>query len=387
MLSSGTLDTAPEGRNAASMPPDPPKDEAAPEAPRPKPLPRSKPSLCPSRTIPRPLPLPRTRLLFPLPPPPAEPLSPVSPAKEWGRGHRADGRLRDHLLPLHVVPARLIAPAHSMTTAVRESLGARPRQDVDARDPPFSVGRATRRWVRRMQSDLLAMDRSKLARAASLFSLLSIAAACGGQLVDPIDDRVKASANDAARVDGSAPSAMETCHSCGRPRKAPHVEGSGSSRCTDDSSCSAPVYACTAGSWHLESETSCAVEKKGACPDLAPSKSWCPYPQTTCRYTDTCSQRPSDVAPTRTYECTGSRWTWVSSRYDAACPKELPANGSACEPSMWPRGRVPLRGARAEASRRRASREAPHGISPEDLRRRRCGLRGQPTAAADAASD
>lgn len=181
------------------------------------------------------------------------------------------------------------------------------------------------------------MQGPKVTRTAVFALLFSIAAACGGQLVDPIDDRVKASATDVADVDGSAPVPMRLPCPSGT-----HEGGSCAAsghRCTDDSTCSSPIYVCAGGTWRLESESSCAVEKKSACPDHPPSEQdWCPYPQATCRYADSCAQRPSNVAPMRTYECVGSRWTWVSARYDVTCPLEAPVEGSGCEPSCGREG-------------------------------------------------
>ena len=141
------------------------------------------------------------------------------------------------------------------------------------------------------------MDRSKLAPVASLVSLVAIAVAvaCGGQIVDPTDVGPSPS--------GTSPGSAD------RPPTKPSQP--------TQSSC-----------------PTCNVENKKECPTLPPSEQdWCPWPAAHCVYQDTCSQRPATAATMRSYECTGSRWTWMSGRYDVTCPKEAPENGSACEPS------------------------------------------------------
>lgn len=183
------------------------------------------------------------------------------------------------------------------------------------------------------------MDRWKLARAATFVSLLAaVAAACGGQVLDAVDDRVKASATDSNYEGGSAP----------KPSRLPCPLGVGEGAacgttvrtCVDDSTCASPVYECESGKWHAVSQSTCAVETKTQCPTTVPSEQdWCPVPEAKCLYPDTCSLRPSTAGSTRSYECTGSRWTWVSARYDVTCPKDVPENGSPCEPQCgYPTG-------------------------------------------------
>lgn len=155
--------------------------------------------------------------------------------------------------------------------------------------------------------NLVGMQRRHSSDAASVVCLLlgfasaSVAtAACGGRIEETIDDRAKASSDDVARSETTIP----------RPSKLP----------------------CRASS---PSGDGCGVDVPGersGCPESEPSEEdFCPRPLT-CRYVDTCSQRPSTVSPTRNYECLGSRWTRVSSVYPVACPKDLPATGDACEP-------------------------------------------------------
>lgn len=135
------------------------------------------------------------------------------------------------------------------------------------------------------------MDRSKRTRAASFLSLLIVsAAACGGLVDDGVDDRVRMSPTEESRPDAASPS-------------------------------------------RLASEPAYAPAEKMDCPDTSPlDDEWCPLPLS-CNYTDTCSQRPATVSATRSYECTGSRWTRVSAHYPVACPKDLPAQGDPCEPA------------------------------------------------------
>ena len=176
------------------------------------------------------------------------------------------------------------------------------------------------------------MDRSKSAQAASFVLFLSIAAACGGQLADTADEPMMVSATDVGRADAAA--AKPGSLPCPAGVRAGVSCGSNERHCTDDSTCSTPRYVCKGGTWQVESESSCSVQKKSPCPTDTPSEEdWCPEPQAECSYPDSCSERPSFVAPMRTYECTGSRWTWVSGRYDVTCPKVAPENAAPCEPT------------------------------------------------------
>jgi hypothetical protein len=69
-----------------------------------------------------------------------------------------------------------------------------------------------------------------------------------------------------------------------------------------------------------------------ACPETEPSEQhWCPKAFVVCAYADDCSQRPSAVPAKRSYECTASRWTRMSSRYPVVCPSALPSMGEPCE--------------------------------------------------------
>src|SRR4051812_970815 len=102
----------------------------------------------------------------------------------------------------------------------------------------------------------------------SLLAVVSIAAACGGQLEDAVDDRVKASATNGGRVDTSAPGKTVTCP---LGIAAGAACGASQGTCTDDSKCNTPTYVCVGGVWRLQAESSCTVEQKNTCPTSAPS--------------------------------------------------------------------------------------------------------------------
>lgn len=83
----------------------------------------------------------------------------------------------------------------------------------------------------------------------------------------------------------------------------------------------------------VEGPSTWAPDPESACPETQPLETdFCSRPQI-CRYPDTCSFRPPTVSPTRNYECLGTRWTRVSSRYPVTCPVSPPATGDPCEPS------------------------------------------------------